>query len=67
MSWWINADICWCADSNECEDIKCYRHMKNRKREEGVNIFTSSCLKGTDLCPSYFSLDLAKEEENVSN
>ena len=62
---WIDNDICWCADSDKCEDTKCYRHMKNRKKEEGVNIFTSSCLKYTTLCPSYFSLN--KEEENVSN
>lgn len=55
---WISDDICWCSNSDECTDTKCYRHMKNRKPEEGMNIFTAAYLKDTNLCPSYFSSNL---------
>lgn len=63
MGWWIDDDICWCGNSNECTDTKCYRHFSNRKPKGGL--FTCANLKDTDICPSYFSLN--KEEENVSN
>ena len=54
---WISDDICWCGNSDECENIECYRHTKNRRPEDG-NIFTAALLKGTNLCPSYFSSSL---------
>lgn len=49
---WIDDDICWCQNSNECDDLKCYRNDKNRKTKGGL--FTYALLKNTDLCPSYF-------------
>lgn len=51
----INDDICWCADSHECKNDDCFRHMLNRTQRTGV--FTMSHLKYTELCP------LRKESE----
>lgn len=58
---WIFDDICWCGNSDECEDTKCYRHFSNRKEKDGF--FTCANLKDTDTCPSYFSLDIEKKGE----
>lgn len=54
---WISDDICWCGNSDECENTECYRHTKNRRPEDG-NIYTAAYLKNTNLCPSYFSSNL---------
>ena len=53
---WISDDICWCGNSNECTDTKCYLHFSNRKTKGGL--FTCANLKDTNLCPSYFSSNL---------
>ena len=45
-------DICWCADSVHCSNIKCFRNDKTRRQKAGV--FTYAALKNTDMCPSYF-------------
>ena len=40
-------DICWCADSNECDNTDCFRHMSNMKI---TGIFTCSSLMNTEYC-----------------
>ena len=42
-------DICWCADSHECKNDDCFRHMLNRTQRQGI--FTMGHLKYTELCP----------------
>ena len=42
-------DICWCADSRDCKNDDCFRHMLNRVSRSGI--FTMSHLKYTELCP----------------
>lgn len=46
---WFKDDICWCADSHECKNDDCFRHMLNRTQRQGM--FTMSHLKNTELCP----------------
>ena len=46
---WLKDDICWCADSHECKNDDCFRHMNNRASR--VGIFTMSHLMWTELCP----------------
>ena len=48
-SWdfWFEDDICWCADSDECENLECFRHLSN-KTDYGV--FTLSHLMDTEYC-----------------
>ena len=46
---WFEDDICWCADSNECTNDDCFRHMLNRTQRQGI--FTMGHLKNTELCP----------------
>ena len=58
---WISDDICWCGNSDECDDVKCYRNTKNRNWKEDGNIFTAALLKNTNLCPSYLTVN----QENV--
>ena len=50
-------DICWCADSQNCKNDECFRHMNNRTVRQGI--FTMSHLMWTDLCP------LKEETEEV--
>jgi hypothetical protein len=45
---WIEDDICWCGDSDECEYTDCYRHTSNMS---GAGIYTMSCLMNTEYCP----------------
>ena len=59
MSWLFEDDITWCADSNHCSNIKCYRNDKNRRERAGI--FSYAEFKDTEYCPSYFE----KEKENV--
>ena len=40
-------DICWCFDSDRCDNTDCFRHMNNRKT---AGIFTGSALMGTEYC-----------------
>lgn len=47
-STWLDDDICWCGDSDTCDNIECFRHFYN-KTEAGI--FTVSNLKNTELCP----------------
>ena len=47
----VHNDITWCANSDACENTKCYRHLFNRIPEEGVNIVTMAAFKGSELCP----------------
>lgn len=49
MSWLFEDDICWCGDSDTCENKECFRHLDNRTVKEGI--YTISCLRHTDICP----------------
>lgn len=40
-------DICWCADSQECDNTSCFRHTNNRRT---AGVFTSGHLMDTELC-----------------
>ena len=40
-------DICWCSDSDRCDNTNCFRHMNNRKT---AGIFTAGSLMGTEYC-----------------
>ena len=44
-----DSDICWCADSDRCINIECFRHLCNKNDEERV--FTCGVLMGTEYCP----------------
>ena len=54
-------DICWCANSKECEFTDCFRHLSRRKPQPAPDIFTQGLLKGTEGCP-YF--DIVKEKRD---
>ena len=56
MQTWFDNDICWCADSNRCENTECFRHLTNKNDEE--RIFTCGNLMGSEYCP------MNKEGEN---
>ena len=43
-------DICWCSDSDKCNNTNCFRHMSNRKT---AGIFTTGSLMGTEYCENY--------------
>lgn len=45
---WLSDDICWCADSNHCSNIKCFRNDKNRRTKKGL--FSYANFKGTEKC-----------------
>jgi len=45
---WIEDDICWCGNSDECDYIDCYRHTSNMP---GAGIYTMSHLMNTEYCP----------------
>ena len=52
----FNDDICWCANSStDCEDYcdktECFRHFHNRIPQSEPDVFTTSYLKGTEICP----------------
>lgn len=53
MNWLFDDDICWCANSDECENVECFRHMSHRKPQHQPDIFTCGALKGTPDCPYY--------------
>lgn len=46
-------DICWCGNSEECENKECFRHLSNKKtpNKGEKDIFTIGMLKGTEYCP----------------
>ena len=45
-------DYCWCADSDSCTNINCFRHLTNKPDTE--RIFTCSHLMGIeDYCPIF--------------
>lgn len=54
-------DICWCGNSNECNNIDCFRHLNNRKTKEGI--FTVGLLKDTEYCPGFKRKENNNEEE----
>lgn len=59
VNFYIDDDICFCADSDRCKRTDCFRHMVNHRRPEtGPDIFTCSKLMWTELCP------MIKEGEN---
>lgn len=61
VSWtWIHNDITWCGNSNECDDVKCFRHTANRIPEPGPNVYSYALFKGTEDCPFYFDENLKK-------
>lgn len=45
---WIDEDICWCGDSDVCDNIDCFRHTYN---QPGPGVYTMSYLRNTELCP----------------
>ena len=45
---WIDEDICWCGDSDTCDNIDCFRHTYN---QSGPGVYTMSYLRNTELCP----------------
>ena len=47
---WIWDDICWCADSHECDRTDCFRHLSNRRKQPQPDICTMAMLKNTDAC-----------------
>ena len=57
MSGFFEYDICWCANSHDCKRKDCFRHLSNRPKVEGTDIFTMGELRYTELCP------LSKETE----
>ena len=56
--WLFDDDICWCGDSDRCTNTECFRHLSNRRKSEGIDIFTMALLMGTEVCP------LTKESED---
>ena len=42
-------DICWCGNSDTCENKECFRHLDNKKIKEGI--YTLGLLKNTIYCP----------------
>ena len=59
---WIHDDICWCSDSYQCSNIKCFRNDKNRRVKEGL--FSYASFKGTEDCPHPVWGKIQKEKEN---
>ena len=57
MDRFFDDDICWCANSHDCKMTNCFRHLHNRPKVEGTDIFTMGELRYTELCP------LGKETE----
>ena len=47
----FESDICWCANSHDCNRKDCFRHLSNKPKVEGRDIFTMSELRYTELCP----------------
>lgn len=48
MTW--ESDRCWCiATSDECNNVKCSRHLSNKSDDE--RIFTCSNFMNTEYCP----------------
>lgn len=55
----LGYDICWCADSDNCTNIDCFRHLTNKPDSE--YIFTCSHLMGEEgYCPTF---DKAMKED----
>jgi len=50
MTWLFDDDICWCGDSDNCPRTDCFRHMSNRRKSEGTDIFTYALFKDTPDC-----------------
>lgn len=56
MSFLFDDDICWCA--NECDNLNCFRNLKNRKRQAvDHDVYTAAYLKDTECCPSIENLE----------
>ena len=51
MDMWFDSDICWCADSDACGHIECFRHWDNKPMSE--NVFNCGHLMGTEYCLMY--------------
>lgn len=60
----FNDDICWCADSDHCDKVECFRHMTNRAPQPEPDVFTTASLMGTRDCP-YFEEESESEEKYV--
>lgn len=58
-------DICYCGNSDECNNISCFRHMSNRRIKEGI--FTTGLLKGTEYCPGFKRKENKNEKEKGNN
>ena len=43
--------MCWCGNSDTCENITCFRHTDNLKANGKLFIF--GLLKDTPYCPLY--------------
>lgn len=48
FSFYLDDDICFCADSDRCTNTECFRHLTH-KNEPGI--FTCSHLMDTEYCP----------------
>lgn len=46
---WMNDDITFCANADECGNEKCFRNPCNMKDKSGLHSF--SYCKDTELCP----------------
>ncbi len=61
MSWLLDDDICWCADSDICEATRCFRHLKHREPNPAPDILTLAHFKDTPDCPRF---NTQRKEEN---
>ena len=58
-------DICYCGNSDECNNISCFRHTNNRRIKEGI--FTVGLLKDTEYCPGFKRKENDNEEKEKGN
>ena len=46
--WWSD-DICWCADSDTCDQTNCFRHLTNK--DDRTTYYSAASMKWTVYCP----------------
>ncbi len=55
-------DFSWCADSESCGNVECFRHLSNLQQYSGEPYSCASCM-GTEDCPYKVTREEKKEED----